>query len=139
MKYFMSIIGSPTKSALNTTKKKMEKIPPDILNEILADPIYTACLRQIYFRDHECQGRITFEHAIKWQGRRLNTVWAIIPICEYAHSVGIYQNNGILNKEKNVFLALSRAPEEELKKYSKGIDYIKLKNYLKEKFEAERG
>ena len=39
-----------------------------------------------------------------------------------------------LNKEINVWIALNRATDEELKKYSKAIDYIRMREVLNKKY-----
>ena len=116
----------------------MSWIPPKIKGQIIKDPTYQTCLRRRYFNDHVCQGRVTWEHAIIYAGNQLQEKWAIIPICEYAHSVGRWQNNGILDKEKNVYLALIRATNEELASISKAVDYLQLRKYLNKKYESQR-
>lgn len=63
-------------------------------------------------------------YAYLW-GKQIDEVWAIIKLCEYHHAVNTYQDGKGLDKEKNVWIALNRATDEELKKYSKAIDYIR--------------
>ena len=106
----------------------MRKIPQKLKDEILADPFYIKCARA-----GGCKGRITWEHAIIFQGRQLNEKWAIIPLCEYHHAVGIYQDCGDLNKEENERIALNRATDQELLAVSKAIDYLSRRKYLNEK------
>jgi hypothetical protein len=90
---------------------------PEKLKRILGnDPYYRMCARM---GDGKCAGRITWEHVIIYAGRQVQEFWAIIPLCEYHHGVGTYQNTGGLDKQINIFIALSRATEEDLKKYPK--------------------
>lgn len=99
----------------------MRKIPPKLKNEILADPYYKTCAR----KSPDCDGRITWEHAIIYAGRQLNEKWAIVPLCAYHHSVDYHQDGPGLNKEMNVWIALNQATDLELSMASKVIPYIK--------------
>lgn len=91
------------------------------------DPYYEKCC--MAFRGG-CDGRITWEHTIIFAGRQLNEKWAIIPLCEYHHAVNKHQDGGDLNKEMNVWFALNRATDIELKMVSKAINYLQLKERL---------
>lgn len=84
--------------------------------------------------DGNCDGRITREHTLIYAGRQIDEVWAIIKICAWHHSVDEFQDGGGLNKEKNIWVALNRATDEELLKYSKAIDYIKYRKLLNKKY-----
>lgn len=99
------------------------------------DPYYKKCARR---DEGDCAGRITWEHAFYWKGKRLNEKWCIIPICAYHHAVDEFSENGKLNKEKHLWIALTRADDETLKKYSKATDYIALRNRLNEKYHTHR-
>jgi len=91
---------------------------------------------QICARNAEncCQGALTWEHAIVHAGRQLDEAWAIVLLCEYHHAVNQFLDGGDLNKELNVSIALNQATDEELKKVSKAIDYIALRNRLNKKY-----
>lgn len=82
-------------------------IPPKMRQAMSEDPYYKRCARDSF----ECNGRITWEHAFTYKGRRLNEVWAIIPLC-WHHHLG----SG-LNKRLNRIIAMSRATDEDLAKY----------------------
>lgn len=85
-----------------------EPIPAKMRAEMDADPYYHKCVRR-----HEggCEGRITWEHAWIYAGRKINEKWAIIPLCEYHHlRAGLY-------KALNQLIALRRATPEDLAKY----------------------
>lgn len=85
------------------------------------------CLRS---DEGDCQGRITMEHAIMYAGKQVQEEWAILPICEFHHGVNNFQDRGNLNKQKHVWIALNRAPEERLREMSKGEDKIALRGRL---------
>lgn len=92
--------------------------------------------RQICARhdDGGCGGPLTWEHAIIYGGHQLDEPWSIVILCSRHHAVNEYQDGGDLQKEKNVWLALNQATDEELRRYSKAIDYIRLKKVLNEKY-----
>lgn len=112
----------------------MTTIPLKQRSEMALDPYYKVCARKHSLNDHECVGRITWEHAIIYAGKKVQAVWAIVPLCEWAHSVNSCQDGGGLNKEINVWLALNRAPIAELAAMSKAIDYIRLRVVLNAKY-----
>lgn len=107
----------------------MRKISQKVREALLLEP--DVCARQ---HEGDCKGRITWEHSLTYAGRQIDEVWAIIKLCEYHHAVNNYQDNGNLNKEINVWLALNRATDEELIKYSKAINYINMRNNLNIKY-----
>ena len=88
-------------------------IPEKLRKELSKDSYYKKCSRKEVFNDHECQGRIRLEHSLIYGGRQIQERWAIVPLCEFAHSVDNFQDGGILNKEKNLYIALSRATIED--------------------------
>lgn len=107
----------------------MRPIPQKHKDIISSDLYYSKCARD---DEGTCQGRITIEHAIIYAGRQLNELWAYVPLCAYHHAVDEFQDSGDLNKEKNVWLALKRATDEELDKVSKSTDYKRLRDLLDE-------
>lgn len=97
--------------------RRMRGIPPPLYREISNSPNWGYCWRKHSLHDHACRGRITTEHAIIYRGQQVNEAWAIIRICAYSHNVDEYQDSGIMNKEINEWIALSRLvrlPPEEL-------------------------
>lgn len=88
-------------------------------SEIASHPLSGLCLRRLALKDHECQGRITWEHAIYHKGARVNEVWAIVELCAWAHSVDQFQDGGGMDKRINEWLALSRITDwaEVMRKY----------------------
>lgn len=97
------------------------------------DDEYGTCMRNLYFNDHVCQGRLTREHALIYSGRQIDERWAIISICAWAHDVDEWQDAGNLDKDKNVYIALTRAGPEDLAKYPR-TDWEQMRRYLKSKF-----
>lgn len=109
----------------------MRKISDPVRKVINTDPYYTKCAR---CNEGTCKGRITMEHTLIYAGKQIDEVWAIIPLCEYHHAVNQYQDGGDLKKELNICIALNRATDEELLKYSKATNYIALRKQLNEKY-----
>lgn len=85
-----------------------EPIPEQVRAKMAADPTYKRCLRSLALSDHTCAGRVTWEHALLYAGRRVNEWWSIVPLCAWAHSVDQFQDGGGMVKEINEWLALSR-------------------------------
>jgi len=77
-----------------------------------------------------CAGRITWEHTLTFGNKQIDEVWAIIKLCARHHSVDEWQDCGLLDKKKNVKIALNRATDAELMKYSKAINYLELRKRL---------
>ena len=99
----------------------MNNMPLKLRKELSKDPYYSQCVRE----NCECEGRITWEHAIIVGGRQLQRRWAIIPLCVFHHL-----GEG-LNKEVNQCIALCRATEEDLLEFPKAYSRLKqLKQYL---------
>ncbi len=107
----------------------MRKISPRVRDKLLEEPDVCA-LRSF----GGCAGRITWEHCITYGGKQIDEAWAIIKICARHHSVDQYQDCGLLDKEKNVWIALNKATTEELQAYSKAINYVYEKERLNKKY-----
>ena len=108
----------------------MRRISQRVKNEILNDPFYRICARAKLLHDHKCEGRLSFEHTLTFAGRQVDEVFAIIPLCDLAHGIGQFLNSGgILNKQINEWIALNRATDAELEKYSRA-DWKWKKDYL---------
>jgi hypothetical protein len=112
-------------------KQDMRKIPETLRHQMENDPYYRVCSR----KNRDCDGRITWEHAIIYAGKQLNEKWAIIPLCEYHHAVNRHQDGGELNKEINVMIALNRATDQELLAISKVENYKRKRDYLNNKYD----
>lgn len=84
--------------------------------------------------DGGCAGRLTREHALTYGSKQIDEAWAIVFLCSRHHGVNEYQDCGDLQKEKNVWIALNQATDEELKKYSKAVNYISKRAILNKKY-----
>lgn len=78
-------------------------------------PYYQTCA----LADDHCGGRITIEHAMYHKGRKIEEMWAYVPLCEYHHAVNTYQDGGDLQKEKNQWIALNNATDAILSMYER--------------------
>jgi hypothetical protein len=105
----------------------MNKIPPKLKEQLAEDPEYKVCARH---KDGGCDGRITWEHSMIFAGRQIQERFAIIPLCEYHHAVNTHLDGRGLDKQKNIWIALNRATDEELRNYSKATDYLAMRERL---------
>lgn len=87
--------------------------PPEMLAELNALSLAKVCWRWYLLRDHDCQGRMTWEHAMTHGGKRVNEVWAIIRLCAWAHEVDEFQDGGGMDKNLNRWIALGRITDWE--------------------------
>lgn len=85
------------------------------------DPFYKRCCIT-----HRMDCKIEWHHAIQYKRRQLNEKWAIVPLSEEVHKMA--DNHDI--KEKILHVALNRATDDDLKKYSKAVNLIELRNNL---------
>ena len=111
----------------------MRKISKRVRDILESEP--DICARR---GDGNCDGRITWEHALVFGGRQIDEAWAIVKLCEYHHSVNKHQDGNGLDKEKNVWIALNRATEQELLEYSKSVNYLQLRERLNKKYEKKQ-
>lgn len=86
-------------------------IPPRLRDRLAADPFMRRCIHANRPTGVECDGRITFEHALTYKGRQVNEAWAIVPVCEYHHL------GPGLDKNLNRHVALQRAGDQDIRKY----------------------
>ena len=119
-------------------------IPPKLRRDMENDPFYGTCALYGY-HNHECEGRITREHAIKHKGRKVQEKWAIPPICAKGHAVDEFQDAGTMVKELNEWVAYCRATDEDIlricgdmpgtpSELSKSKAHFQRKKYLIEKY-----
>lgn len=97
-------------------------IPKKVREELSEDPfMLTCCLKDF---SPLCSGRIQWHHHLKFAGKRVNEKWCILPVCEYHHA------KEAVYKDFLDIVMLRRATIEELKPYSKAIDYAGMKRQL---------
>jgi hypothetical protein len=123
-----------SKESLTLSQDSMVPIPLKLRKELVSDIEYQGCmLRSV--EGHVCGGRPnTWEHAIMFKGSRLQKRWAIISICAMAHEVDQFQDAGTMSKERNVWVAVNRATDSELREISKVTDYIRMRRMLNDKY-----
>ena len=108
----------------------MNNIPAKLRKEMANDPEMQLCMRKELLNDHVCGSdpltgkHIEWDHCIIYAGRQLQEAWAIVPTCWQAH------RGGDLDREKQTWIALNRATDEQLKSISKAIDYIRERDRL---------
>ena len=105
--------------------------------EVGEDPEYTRCALQGLLRGviSPCGGRVTREHAIIFAGKKVQEKWAIPPICAAHHGVDAYQDAPTqTHKEIRVWVAVNRATDEELFRYSKAVNYLRERDRLNAKY-----
>lgn len=108
--------------------RKLSKRSRDVID---TDDYYRRCARQ---DEGGCMGRITIEHALIFGGRQVDEPFALVPLCARHHAVDEFQDGGALDKGKNIWIALNRATDTELKTISKAVDYLGMRKYLNSKY-----
>ncbi len=105
-------------------------IPTNLNDQLNRDPEYEDCmLRSV--KNHVCGGRPnTREHAIIFKGSAVQKKWAIVSICAKAHEVDEWKDRGTMDKNLNIWLALNRATDAELREISKATDYLRERERL---------
>ena len=98
----------------------MRPIPPKLREEMASDPFYTKCI----FRNVECRGKIEWHHNLIFASRQVNEAFCILPLCKYHH------DNLVRYKDYVDMVMLNRATDEELRQYSKAINYIEMRNTI---------
>lgn len=92
-----------------------------------------ACERRMALHDHECEGRITREHALMYAGRKIDEPWAIVLLCAKAHNVDLFQDIGIMDKRINEWIAVNRMTPEIERQYSR-VTWMQKRAYLNSLF-----
>lgn len=105
----------------------------ELRKEINDDPEYSRCSLLGY---GECGGRITREHALIYAGKKIQERFAIISLCASHHNVDEYQDAKTMVKDRNIWVALNRASNAELIRFSKTINYLRERDRLNDKFGA---
>lgn len=57
------------------------KIPFAIREQLSEDPFMARCI----FNNSTCEGRIEWQHAMTYAGRRVNELYTILPLCSKHH------------------------------------------------------
>ncbi len=110
-------------------KNSASTIPLKQRAQMALDPLYSIC--SLWGQEgHKCGGRITWEHTMTYGGKKVQIREFIISLCERGHAINNYLDAGTMNKEMNVWVALNRASEDQLKALSKAEDLVRKKEYL---------
>ena len=108
----------------------MRPIPPKLKEQIANDPFMRDCIyRSPDAPNHNCRGRITWEHSFIYKGRQISEAWAIVPCCEN-HNSGVK-----MVKASNQYRAIIRADIDDLCKRMPNKDWRQIKKYLCKKFQ----
>lgn len=112
----------------------MTPIPPKIRKQIDTDPFYKICALTNQ-HDHVCAGRITIDHSIIYQGKQLQEIWALTPVCERGHGVDSYAGSDTARlREMRLWVSLNRADQKDLIRISKAVNYIRELDRLNKKY-----
>jgi len=88
----------------------MRTIPVKLRVELAKDPFMAVCIYEDPAApNHNCDGRLTYEHAYIYAGKQINEPWAIVPCCENHNS------GQAMLKDYNQYRALIRADLEQIK------------------------
>ena len=93
-------------------------IPAKMREELAQDPFMSRCCITL----GDCEGRIQWHHNLIFASKRVNEYWAILPVCEKHH------REESSHKKFLNYVMCSRAPIDDLIKYSKVIDYVAIKH-----------
>ena len=101
----------------------MRKIPLKLREEMENDPYYKKCCVT-----GTSSGKIDWHHNMTYAGRQVNAKFCILPLSKSVH------DDIVKHKERCDWIMLNRATDEELRFYSKAIDYKRLKEKLNAKY-----
>lgn len=76
---------------------------------------------------------MTKEHVWLYGGRQIDESWAIIDLCSLAHSVGEFQDTGILKKEINEWISINLMSPSDEDSYPR-FDWSQRRRYLNRKY-----
>lgn len=100
-------------------------IPKKLKEAMERDTFYKKCCLT-----HQSNTKIEWHHNFKWQGKRLNEKWCILPVAKIIHDKADTREV----REKLDHIMLNRADEETLKKYSKAENLIAKRDRLNKKY-----
>lgn len=108
----------------------MNNVPRKLRKQLSTDPEYQRTSHCMLAGYHQCGGRNTWEHPFIFAGRQIQEAWAIICVCAAGQDVDQYQDSHRMDKEMNRWVALNRATDDDLKPYSRVINYIRERERL---------
>jgi len=114
-----------TQNHMGATKK----IPTKMLQQMLAMPYYRQCCFHTRFAGKCGVGRLQYHHHLRYGGRRINEIFAILPLCPTIHEA----EGNVKIREHLDYIMVTRMTEEDFAKYP-NVDWQQKKEYLTEKF-----
>ena len=103
----------------------MRQISKKLREQIAEDSFMRACIYQRSDApNHNCRGRITWEHAFIYRNRQIQEAWAIVPCCENHNS------GPAMVKEYNQYRAIIRTDINGLCERMPNKDWRQIKKYL---------
>lgn len=91
----------------------MKKIPPELRHEMEIDPYYSKCCIT-----ESTSEKIDWHHNLIYAGSQVNEKFCILPLARSIHT------DIVKYKEQCDWIMCNRATDEELRRYSKAINYI---------------
>jgi hypothetical protein len=105
----------------------MNNMPSALRKELAANPFYSRCaITGVTDQD----SRIEWHHNLIHAGKQVQERWCIIPLVHIVHAKA--ENKNV--REALNWIMTNRATDEQLRKYSKAVDYIKIRDRLNKKF-----
>lgn len=101
----------------------MRPIPEKLRREMENDPFYKKCC--ITGSSSE---KIDWHHNLIYGGRQVNEKWCILPLAKSVH------DNIVKYKEICDWIMFNRATDEELERYSKAMNYKRMRDVLNKKY-----
>lgn len=87
-------------------------IPKEIRDLLADDPFMTHCVV-----GHECEGRVEWNHALIYGGKRQNERYAIIPVCNKHHRAMSKSTKAICDMAMRTRIKYFKAEEEFSRKF----------------------
>lgn len=104
----------------------MRPIPTSLKEEIAEDKFYKRCC----IADENCQGRIEWHHNLIYASKQVNEKFCILPICHYHHE---HEKDTEIGDRLD-YIMLCRATDDDLKRFSKAVNYLALRYRLRQKY-----
>lgn len=113
----------------------MKKIPPESRETMSKDPYFQSC--SLYGQAFgECDGRITWDHPLRYAGSQVVEPWATNPLCAKHHNVDQWQDAKTYKEEISLWVVLSNATKQQIISVSKAVDYGRMLLNLSIKYGA---
>ncbi len=111
----------------------MKKIPLKYREEMSKNPLYNCC--SLFGQDFgECEGRITWDHPIRYAGSQVVLPWATNPLCARHHNVDAWQDDKTYRENVSRWVVLSQATKEQIDSICKAEDYHRTLRVLESKY-----